>query len=186
MEKGGKKACIRRRIYASLGGDGVRGDGVEDAATVGAVHGDGVVSALGASGPPHCKRTRVPPPCPRNPFRAPSNPSVRPPLGSQRISLFISCSCFLFLVVRFFASWCQVAPFFPCIQTIAHCDKRPTARAARSATTLLPTILRTASMGRGGTIPSQPSIRIHRLNVSSPTHPTTGRVGGGNSPTTDQ
>lgn len=49
--------CVRRRIRVSV-------DGSDGAA---AAHGDaaldaGVVGALRASGPPHCKRTRVPHP----------------------------------------------------------------------------------------------------------------------------
>ncbi|AJF97845.1 hypothetical protein TW95_gp1111 [Pandoravirus inopinatum] len=92
---------------------------------------------------------------------------------------------FFFLSVHFFASRRQVALFSRARRRSRTATRGPQ-RLAGSATILLPTIPRSASMGRGGPDPSQPSIRLHYLNVSPPTRLTTGRVGGDNPPTTDQ
>lgn len=69
-----KVMCVRRRIRVSV-------DGSDGAA---AAHGDaaldaGVVGALRASGPPHCKRTRVPHP-------ALASPPLRPLSSTRRFS----------------------------------------------------------------------------------------------------
>nr|UMO78664.1 hypothetical protein [Pandoravirus belohorizontensis] len=170
----------RHWIRVSVGGsDGAaavaHGDGALDA---------GVVGALRASGPPHCKRTRVP----------------RPALASPPLASLVCATIFLDFFPFFFA-FCsrgslgvanRARPFPPFLCTRARArppvrqtHTRPVTRLPSLAPLVLPPHRSPGRppMGRGGTIPSRPSVRLHSLNASSPARPPTGRAGGGDPPT---
>lgn len=154
-------------------------------------HGDdaldaGVVGALRASGPPHCKRTRVP------------RPALASPLASLGCAtIFLD----LFLLLPFASHFARVAPWAPPIEpafffssscACACVPHAQTDRHTRSITrlpSLAPLVLPPTDppagppMGRGGTIPSRPSVRLHSLNAPAPARPSMGHASGGDPPT---